>query len=68
MRYNDLRRLRDDGAYAVLGVLDRAEQERLRAAVARFPPDRVSSPDDLANWPRLRMTLLETLRLYPPVP
>jgi cytochrome P450 len=49
-------------------TLDRAEQERVRAEVAGFPPDRVSSLDDLANWPRLRMTLLETLRLYPPVP
>jgi len=49
-------------------TLDRAEQEHLRAEVAGFPPDRVSSLDDLANWPRLRMTLLETLRLYPPVP
>jgi cytochrome P450 len=49
-------------------TLDCAEQERLRAEVAGFPPDRVSSLEDLANWPRLRMTLLETLRLYPPVP
>jgi cytochrome P450 len=49
-------------------TLDVAEQERLRAEVAAFPPDQVSSLDNLANWPRLRMMLLETLRLYPPVP
>jgi cytochrome P450 len=51
-----------------LMTLNLVEQERLRAEVNAFPPDRVSSIDDLANWPRLRMTLLETLRLYPPVP
>src|SRR5215467_2176363 len=49
-------------------TLDLAEQERLRTEVAAFSPERVSSLDDLVNWPRLRMTLLETLRLYPPVP
>jgi cytochrome P450 len=49
-------------------TLDLAEQERLRAEVAAFSPERLSSLDDLANWPRLRTTLLETLRLYPPVP
>jgi cytochrome P450 len=49
-------------------TLDLAEQERLRTEVAAFSPERLSSLDDLANWPRLRMTLLETLRLYPPVP
>ena len=48
-------------------TLDLAEQERLRTEVAAFSPGRLSSLDDLANWPRLRMTLLETLRLYPPV-
>jgi len=48
-------------------TLDLAEQERLRNEVAAFSPGRLSSLDDLANWPRLRMTLLETLRLYPPV-
>ena len=48
-------------------TLDLAEQERLRVEMAAFPPERVSSLDDLTNWPRLRMTLLETLRLYPPV-
>jgi len=48
-------------------TLDLHEQERLRAEVAGFSPERLSSLEDLANWPRLRMTLLETLRLYPPV-
>jgi len=49
-------------------TLDLAEQERLRTEVAAFSPELLSSLEDLANWPRLRMTLLETLRLYPPVP
>jgi len=49
-------------------TLDLPEQERLRAEVAAFSPERVSSLEDLANWPRLRMTILEALRLYPPVP
>jgi len=48
-------------------TLDPAEQERLRAEVTTFAPDRVASLDDLATLPRLRMTLLEALRLYPPV-
>jgi len=39
-------------------TLDLAEQERLRTEVAAFRPERLSSLDDLANWPRLRMTLL----------
>jgi len=48
-------------------TLDLPEQERLRAEVAAFSPERLMSLDDLANWPRLRLTILETLRLYPPV-
>jgi len=48
-------------------TLDPAEQERLRTEISAFAPDRVAALDDLARWPRLRMTLLETLRLYPPV-
>jgi cytochrome P450 len=48
--------------------LDPIEQSRLRAEVAAFPPDRVTSLDDLLHWPRLRLVLLEALRLYPPVP
>jgi cytochrome P450 len=47
-------------------TLDLAEQERLRAEFASFPPERVSSLDDLLNWPRLRQVLFEALRLYPP--
>lgn len=51
---------------AWLLALDPLEQDRLRAEVRAFPPDRVSGLDDLQNWPRLRRALLETLRLYPP--
>ena len=36
--------------------------------MAAFPPERVTSLNDLGNWPRLRLVLLEALRLYPPVP
>ncbi len=49
-------------------TLDVAEQTRLRTEIVAFPPERVTEPDDLLNWPRLRQTLLEALRLYPPVP
>ena len=48
-------------------VLDRDEQARLRSEVCAYPPDRVAKLDDPNNWPRLRHTLLEALRLYPPV-
>jgi cytochrome P450 len=48
-------------------TLDVAEQNRVRIELAAFPPERVRSLDDLLNWPRLRQTLLEALRLYPPV-
>jgi cytochrome P450 len=47
-------------------TLDPAEQDRLRAELASFPPERVSNLDDLLNWPRLRQVLFEALRLYPP--
>ena len=47
-------------------TLDVAEQERLRAELASFPPERVSNLDDLLNWPRLRQVMFEALRLYPP--
>jgi cytochrome P450 len=47
-------------------TLDHGEQARLRAEVAAFPPDRVATLDDLGHWPRLRLVLLEALRLYPP--
>jgi cytochrome P450 len=46
---------------------DHAEQERLRAEIAAFPPERAQNLDDLQNWPRLRNVLLEALRLYPPI-
>jgi cytochrome P450 len=49
-------------------TLDHGEQARLRAEVAAFPPERVATLDDLGHWPRLRLVLLEALRLYPPVP
>src|SRR5262245_21821970 len=47
-------------------TLDLAEQDRLRAELVSFPPERVSTLDDLLNWPRLRQVLFEALRLYPP--
>jgi cytochrome P450 len=49
-------------------TLDHGEQARLRAEVAAFPPPRVATLDDLGHWPRLRLVLLEALRLYPPFP
>ena len=49
-------------------TLDHNEQARLRAEVAAFPPERVTTLDDLGHWPRLRLVLLEALRLYPPLP
>ena len=52
---------------AYLLALDRDEQARLRAEILAYPPDRVAKLDDLNHWPRLRQTLLETMRLYPPV-
>jgi cytochrome P450 len=48
-------------------TLDMAERNRLRVELAAFPTERVRNLDDLLNWPRLRQTLLEALRLYPPV-
>lgn len=51
---------------AYLLTLAPAEQARLRTEIASFPPDRVSRLDDLSNWPHVRQTLLEALRLYPP--
>ena len=48
-------------------TLDVAEQNRVRIELAAFPPERIRSLDDVLNWPRLRQTLLEALRLYPPV-
>jgi len=48
-------------------TLDAAEQNRLRGELTAYPPERVRKLDHLLNWPRLRQTLLEALRLYPPV-
>ncbi|MFZ5668708.1 MAG: cytochrome P450 [Pseudomonadota bacterium] len=48
--------------------LDPAEQARLRAEIAAFPPDRAASLEDIQHWPRLRQVLMEAMRLYPPVP
>lgn len=45
-----------------------AEQDRLCAEVDAFPPQKVATLEDLGQWPRLRLVLLEALRLYPPVP
>ncbi len=53
---------------AYLLALDQAEQAVVREEVTRFTPDRVNRLDDLQHWPRLRLVLLETLRLYPPAP
>ena len=49
-------------------TLDQSEQSRIRAEIAAFPAEQIETLDDLENWPRLRLTLLEALRLYPPVP
>ncbi|MDP1736849.1 MAG: cytochrome P450 [Caulobacter sp.] len=53
---------------AYLLSLDGAEQTRLRQEVRAFPPGRLGTLEDLHRWPRLRQVLLETMRLYPPVP
>ena len=53
---------------AYLLSLDQQEQASVRDEVAAFPPEQVTTMQDLQNWPRLRCVLLEALRLYPPVP
>lgn len=53
---------------AYLLALDPVTQDRVRAEVAAFPPERVGSLDDLKAWPLLRSVLFETLRLYPAAP
>lgn len=53
---------------AYLLSLDQREQAAIRAEIAAFAPERVVTLDDLENWPRLKRTLLEALRLYPPIP
>src|SRR5262249_7551592 len=52
---------------AYLLPLDQDEGGRLRWGVRPYPPARVAKLDALNNWPLLRQTLLEPLRLYPPV-
>ena len=48
--------------------LDGDEQARLRAEAEAFAPTGVIGLADLEHWPRHRLVLLETLRLYPPAP
>lgn len=49
-------------------TLDRNEQDRLRAESRVFAAGDAQRLSDLDRWPRQRLVLLETLRLYPPVP
>lgn len=53
---------------AYLLALDPATQDRVRAEVLAFPPERAASLEDLKAWPLLRSVLFETLRLYPAAP
>jgi cytochrome P450 len=53
---------------AYLLALDQNEQAAVREELAAFPPERIAGLQDLKNWPRLKCVLLETLRLYPPLP
>lgn len=53
---------------AYLLTLDTGEQSAIRGEIVDFAPGRVASLEDLENWPRLKRTLLEALRLYPPIP
>jgi cytochrome P450 len=47
-------------------TLDHTQQDRARGEITAFAAERVTRLDDLANWPTVRQTLLEALRLYPP--
>lgn len=49
-------------------TLDRNEQDRLRAESRAFAAGDAQRLSDLDRWPRQRLVLFETLRLYPPVP
>ena len=51
----------------VLLAGDPAEQAAVRAELRATPPSTIRSGVDFAAWPRLRATLLEALRLYPPI-
>jgi cytochrome P450 len=46
---------------------DPAEQARVRAEVQADPPG-ASIADAQRRWPRLRLVILEAMRLYPPAP
>ncbi len=48
-------------------ALDQAEQAAVRAEIAADPPSR-SLADAHRRWPRLRLAVLEAMRLYPPAP
>ena len=48
-------------------ALDRREQARIRAEILAAPPSR-GIQDATRRWPRLRLALLEAMRLYPPAP
>ncbi len=51
-------------------ALDQGEQARLQTEVDRLPPrsGSLKPRTSLRQWPALRRTLLEALRLYPPAP
>ncbi|MEO6360477.1 MAG: cytochrome P450 [Sphingomicrobium sp.] len=44
-----------------------ATQEDIRTEIAISPPAKLQSMKDLERWPRLRETIFEAMRLYPPV-
>ena len=48
-------------------ALDGAEQGRIRAEVLADPPS-ASTSGVIRRWPRLRLAILESMRLYPPAP
>ncbi len=48
-------------------ALDQAEQARIREEIAADPPSR-GIEQASRRWPRLRLALLEAMRLYPPAP
>ena len=48
-------------------ALDQREQARIRAEIMADPPS-CGIQDAAHRWPRLRLALLEAMRLYPPAP